>query len=277
MRKLLFIILAIIAAVAVFSVLIFFLLQNKDKGALQVTSTPNSKVYLDGKAVGQTPFRTNDVKNMIPAGEHTIELVPLSGNFVPFEQKITISPRVLTVVDRNFAPTGLADASIISLSSIDNKKDSQISVVTFPQGAQVYLDSNLEGQTPILMQHITESDHELRISKDGYRDKTIRIKTVLGYRLDALIYLGINPAAASQSATPVSSPSALLNTPTVTITNTPTGFLRVREKPDVSSPEVTQVKPGETYPLLNETNGWYEIKLTDGKTGWISAEYSTKN
>jgi uncharacterized protein YgiM (DUF1202 family) len=57
---------------------------------------------------------------------------------------------------------------------------------------------------------------------------------------------------------------------------TPTGFLRVRDQASLNGAEIGQVKPGETYALLDEQTGWYQIKLTNGKTGWISSQYAQK-
>ena len=246
---------------------------------MQITSSPNSKAYLNGKPIGNTPLCKCELKDMITEGDYTVKLIPVNGNFEPFEQKITISPKVLTVIDRNFGEKGMENASIISLSKIDDKKDAQISVVTFPQDSQVFLDSDLQGQSPLLLKNITDSDHELKVIKEGYKDKIVRIRTVLGYKLDTIIYLGINPNIASTSATSVSSPSAFLqqNSPMVTILKTPTGFLRVRQEPSVSALEITQVKPGEKYPLVEEKTGWFEIMLTNQTLGWISSQYAAKN
>src|SRR5258706_2222125 len=132
MRKLLFIIFPLLLAFVVCAVLIFLLSYNKPKGALQVTANYKSKVYLDGKVIGETPLCKCDLKDMITIGDHNIRLVPEQGKFEPFEQKITISSKVLTVVDRNFADIGIANASLISLVPIADKKDAQNSVVSFP-------------------------------------------------------------------------------------------------------------------------------------------------
>ncbi len=276
MRKLLFITLPLILAFVVCAVLIFLLSYNKPKGALQVTANFKSKVYLDGKIIGETPLCKCDLKDMITTGDHNIRLVPEQGGFEPFEQRITISSKVLTVVDRSFADIGIASASLISLVPIADKKDAQISVVSFPDSSQVYLDNNLSGQSPLLLKNITDSEHELKLSKEGYKDKIVRIKTILGYKLEVLIFLGIDPQVASSSATLNSTQSASLQTTKVTILDTPTGFLRVRQDASLGAAEVAQVKPGETYDLLDEKTGWYQIKLTDGKNGWISSQYAQK-
>ena len=150
MKKFLYILAPFIVVVLVFAAVIFFLSQNKGKGALQVTSAPGAKVYLDGKLLGQTPLCQCELKDMITAGDYTVKLVPTQGNFEPFEQKITISSKVLTVVDQTFGPQGVGSGSIISLTPITDKNDAQISVISFPNTTEVFLDSNLEGQTPLL-------------------------------------------------------------------------------------------------------------------------------
>ncbi len=277
MKRVFFIIAPFVIVVLIFSGVIFFLSQNKGTGALQVTSVPAAKVYLNNKLLGTTPLCECDLKNMIAVGDYTVRLVPTEGNLQPFEQRITISPKVLTVVDRTFGPEGLGSGSIISLTPISDKKDAQISTISFPNTTEVFLDNNLDGQTPLLLKNITESDHELKLTKEGYKDKIIRIRTVLGYKLDSLIFLGIDPNAATASATKISSPSAtVIQIAKVLISQTPTGFLRVRDQASLAGAEVGQVKPGETYQLLNEQTGWYQIKLTTGKTGWISSQYAQK-
>ena len=278
MKRFFYIFILILITVLLFGFVLFLLNTKKEKGALQVTSDPVTKVYINGIQIGQTPLCKCELKDMLKAGEYTIKLVPISGNFLPFEQKITISPKVLTVVDRNFGPTGLENGSVISLTQISESKDAQISVVSFPDAVQVFLDNNLEGQTPILLKNITDSDHELKLTKEGYKDKIVRIRTVLGYKLDSLIFMGINPEVATASAAnPNSTPSATIVVSKVLILNTPTGFLRVREEASIASKEITQVKPRESYNLLDEKTGWYKIKVDDKTSGWISSQYAKKS
>lgn len=277
MKRFLFIVVPLLIAFALFGIIMFFLTRNKEKGALQVTSAPDSKVYLNGNLIGQTPLCKCQLKDMLQEGTYTVQLVPVKGDFQPFEQKIIISSKVLTVVDRTFSKEGLATGSVISLAPIDDKTDAQISVISFPKDAKVFLDNNLQGQSPILLKKITVSDHELKLSKDGYKDKIVRIRTVLGYKLEALIFLGINPEVATASAAPIASKSAVSpQANKILILTTPTGFLRVRASSSLAGAEIAQVKPGETYQLLSEKTGWYEIKLTNGKSGWISSTYAQK-
>jgi hypothetical protein len=276
MKKVFYILAPFVIVILIFAAVLYYFSQNQGKGALQVTSVPSAKVYANGKLLGQTPLWLGELKDMLAVGDYDLKLVPTKGNLEPFEQKITISPKVLTVVDRTFAGLGLGNGSIINLTPLSNISETQISVVSFPDGAQVFLDGNLQGQSPLLLNNITNSDHELKLSKNGYKDQVIRIKTTPGYKLEALVFLGINPDITNSTATSASA-SANLPVAKVVILQTPTGFLRVRDQASLGGAEIAQVKPGETYQLLDDqTNGWYEIKLTNDKSGWISSTYAQK-
>ena len=260
-------------AVLIFLGILLFLERKTGKGALQVTSVPKSKVYLDGKLVGTTKYCACDASSMLPLGDYTIKLVPEEGNFEPFEEKITINKSTLTAVDRTFNDN---EGSKIGLSSLSDKKDTEIMITSSPNKANIFLDGNPVGITPLLLKQVSESDHDLRITLDGYKDKSLKIQTTSGFKLIVQVYLGINtdliiPQVASPEASLIATSSA-----TVLILNTPTGFLRVREDGSITSAEIAQVKPGESYELISETEEWFKIKLTDGKIGWVSSSYAVK-
>ena len=288
MKKVLLYIAPVFLAFIAFLVIEVFFSKNSGKGALQVTSTPRSTVYLNGKAIGQTPLCKCEPQDMILTGEYTVRLVPKEGNFSPFEEKIKISKAVLTVVDRIFGNEASSEGNTISLSPLNDSKSLELLIISFPDNAQVLVDSNPSGNTPLLLKNLTESDHEIKIVKDGYKEKIIRIKTVMGYKLVAEAFLGINPNIVGNQQSPQASPSAGLQkipstTPSVSksvskvvILQTPTGFLRVREDAFLGGAEITRVYPNEVYDLLDEKNGWFQIKLKDGKTGWISSQYAQK-
>jgi hypothetical protein len=273
MKKIIYALLTILAAVLVFAAIMFLFIQNKGKGALQITASPNAKVYLDDKLIGVTPLCKCNAKDMILEGEHKVKLVSTAGNFDPFEQIITINANVLTVIDKAFLEKGLDSASIISLSQISDK-DAQISAISIPVGAKVFLDEQFKGQSPLLIKNVKEADHDLKITKNGYKDKTLRIKAVVGFKLEAFVYLGMDPndLATASSAQLFLTTEKLVKK--IIILDTPTGFLRVRDQASLLGAEVAQVKPNETYELLDTQNGWDQIKLRDGKVGWISSQYA---
>lgn len=274
MRKLLFYISPVVLALGVFLIIIgFFYSKNPGKGALQITSIPKSKVYLDGKYVGETPFCKCDQNDLLPVKSYDLILTPEESDLEKFEYRININPSVLTVVDRTFGQIGKSSGSIITLDKLSNNLPAQLFISTFPYGANIVLDGNNIGNAP-LTKNVTASDHDLNVSFDGYKNKDVKVHTVDGYRLDIIIFLTTSDLNSSK----ILSPTPIMATKTVKILDTPTGFLRVRSDPSFGGNEVAQVKPGETYPLIIEQNGWYEISLASNsaKLGWITASYAVK-
>lgn len=281
MKKFLLFLIPVIIAAGAFAIYIFVFAKDTGKGALQVTSVPQSNVYLDGQLIGKTPLCKCDSLSLLPTGNHTIRLVPVDPNASQdtFEQQIAINKSVLTVVDRTFGPGATSQGSIINLIPSGDANAAGLAVASFPSSVHIALDGNAVGDAPVALKNITQSDHDLVLMKTGYRDKEIRIHTVNGYTLSVLAFLGIDPnAVASTGAllTPSASPSATPGQQKVTILQTPTGFLRVRSEPSLGGSEIAEVKPGDTYDLVSEQDGWYEITLSDGKTGWVSTSYASK-
>jgi hypothetical protein len=273
-------------AVGIFLGVQYYINIHSEKGALQITSSPTSKVYLNDTYIGQTPLCKCQVSDMIVPGAYTIRVTPLDNSLQSFQEQIIVSQGVLTVVDRKFGTNGQSEGSIISLTPLVDKTQSQLLVVSFPQGAQVSLDDQNIGSTPLLSNNPTESDHDLKISKEGYNEKEIRIRTPIGYKLTVAAYLSTSTTSLTvPTATPSSSvssspePSDITPTPVnrVTILNTPTGFLRVRESPSLSAAEVGEVTPGNTYEIVDQQSGWDKIKMDDGTTGWVSSQYIQQN
>ena len=52
--------------------------------------------------------------------------------------------------------------------------------------------------------------------------------------------------------------------------------LNVRSGAGTSYSVVTKVYKGDKVNLLESLNGWYKIKLSNGKVGWVSSDYITK-
>lgn len=284
-KKILLFLTPLIVAVVVFFSFELFLsdrFRGPSKGALQVTSNPNSKAYLNGQFIGQTPLCKCEPSSMIDTGEYQIRLVPNDSQFSTFEDKITIARSVLTVVDRTFGKGATSEGSIITLSQLDKKKGSELLVISFPDGADIFVDNNQSKKTPTLLTDLTPSDHEIKLSKTGYKEKVVRIRTIDGYKLTTTVFLGIDLNAASKSAevktdeNQQASSSAKNALPKVLILSTPIGYLRVRQGASIATSEIGQVTPGESFDLVEEKVNWYKIKLKNGKEGWVSAQYAQK-
>lgn len=279
MRRFLFLLLPIFAGLIVFSVSLFLLSQNTHgNGALQVTSLPSSTVYLNGKNIGKTPLCRCEGKDMPPSGDYTVKLVPTSGdNLFPYEEHITIAKGVLTVVDRLFGVGEFSSGSVISLVPIEKNASPQLFINSFPPSTNITLDGNSAGVSPLILKSVTASDHDILLTKTGYKDKTIHVHSVPGYQLKAIVTLSLASSDASQEAglqvTP--SPTTSLKQKVI-ILDTETGFLKVHSDSSLFSPEIARVKPGDIYDFLAEQDGLYQIQVTASMSGWISNQYAKK-
>lgn len=267
-RKIVLILSPFLILTGVFFILLFLANRNSGKGALQITALPTSKVYLNGKWVGQTPLCLCQLAQMLPTGEYTLKLEPGKPGLNPFQQQIPIQANVLTAVDRSFDGAGASQGSIVSLEPI-SEKDAELLILSSPNKAQVFLDDTPVGTTPLSLKNITASDHDIKLTKDGFIDKIVKVKTVEGYVLKANVFMGVNSKILEDI--PVSSESGKIK-----IANTPVGFLRVRSENNISSQEIGRVKPGEEYEILEEKDGWFKIKLSSGEEGWVSSDYAEK-
>lgn len=275
MKKTFIIIITILAfGVLFFGAHQYYTKSSSQRGALQVTSSPASKVYLNGEFLGETPLCRCESGEMLVAGESTIRLVPNDSSISDFQEKIKISKGVLTVVDRKFGRDSSSSGSVISLTPLADSKAVELLVVSIPASSKIYLDNNQIGQTPLLYKNPTVSDHTLRAEKEGYKEKSVRIRTPLGYKLTVSLYLATDDSNQNASSSAQPSPTSAISVSKIVILDTPTGFLRVRESNSLNSQEVARVNTGEVYDLVNEEEGWFQVKLGTGTLGWISSQYA---
>ena len=50
----------------------------------------------------------------------------------------------------------------------------------------------------------------------------------------------------------------------------------IRQEPTVESKKIGKAKDGDSFELVSENSGWYEIKLADDAHGFMSTEYAVK-
>ena len=267
--------------------------------ALQIKTEPMANVFIDGKLLGKTPYQASNLKG----GELLIKLIPGAdtSSLVSWEGKVKVNSGVLTLIEREFAANeAAASGHILTLEKNKDKKQASLSVVTDPDGALVKLDGESKGFSPLVIDSVSETDHEIVVSKEGYTDKTVNAKAIAGYKL--IINVKLAQLGLADSITPTATPSSgptpkasatpsksqTSPTPTKTSSVTPTtgaavgyilvkensvGFLRVRNAP--SGTEIAKIQPidpQKKYSLLEEKSGWYKITYEEGKEGWVSAD-----
>jgi len=87
-----------------------------------------------------------------------------------------------------------------------------------------------------------------------------------------------SPSVIEQIMTPSTTEEIILEPKIENITNlsilsNDAGYLNVRSEPLLSSEIVLRVIPDEIYQYVNEKDGWYEIILSDGTSGWVFGQY----
>ena len=264
----------VLVGVGLLIALTFFLigyLKPKAAGILVETNPPAS-VLINGEQVGRAPYKTTR-----KPGEVILKLVPESFErpLAPYETKVTLVSGVETVVRREFGESNeTSSGEIISFEKV-GRGETSLAIVTVPDSAQIVIDAATRAFAPYKTSTIAAGEHVVAVSATGYIERTFRVKTHMGYKLTAIVNLGLSQA-------PVERPSQETQKekepPEVQILSTPVGFLRVRSEPSTLGKEIGRAEPGKSYPLLaeDEKTGWFKIEYEEGKEGWISNQYSKK-
>jgi len=265
----------------------FFVLDNKNEtGQLKIISSPTTSVFINNLAIGKTPFY-----DKYKTGDYILKLIPegTATETASWQGKINIYKNSLTYVNRELGSTDISSAgeilTVIKMEKAPKKSNQgEVYVETEPQGAIIYLDNDEKGVAPLILEEVVQGEHELSVFLPGFLRRTQKINIEAGYRVNVSFKLAIDPQAKSSSSAKAtedkpSSPSAETETTSenkITIKDTPTGWLRVREEPTINASEAARVNPGDKFDFLEEKDNWYKIEYEKGNFGWISSEYATK-
>lgn len=266
----------------------FFILDRQNAyGNIKVLSSPTASLFLNNVAVGRaTPF-----EDRVKVGEYVLKLIPQgeATQTASWQGRIKIFKNALTYVNRELGSSDVTSAGEIFWvtkmeSPSKNKNYGEIYMETEPQGAIVYLDNDEKGVAPLLLADVLKGTHELSVFMPGFFRRTQKINIDGRYRINAQIKLAIDQSQKRPEATgsaklkekKEATESAAAKKTRIKITDTPTGFLRVREEPTVAASEEAQVKPGDEFEVLEEKNNWFKIEYELGKEGWVSGQYVEK-
>lgn len=254
---------------------ISFLFRDKfigGKAGLLVESVPASTVYIEGEQVGTTPYQAERFD-----GEISLRLVPIAtdGPLATWNAKVVLTEGVMTVVGREFGGTDEeSQGEIMSFEKIPSTAAELVAVST-PDAAAFFIDGINKGFTPKKVENVGVGEHRLVFSHPGFLDREIVVKTEAGYKLVVTSFLARDKNFVQERKDEeVSQEKKAM----VEILDTPTGFLRVREKASTGSAELGQVGPGESFELIEEGSdgAWFKIKYEKDKEGWVSSTYSKK-
>jgi len=262
----------------------FFVMDKQNSnGQLKVLVSPSASVFMDNVAVGKTPF-----EDKFKVGEYLLKLIP-EGNATDtasWQSKIKIYKNTRTYVNMELGSSDISTSgevfTSVKMTTPVKSGYGEVMVETEPQGAIVYLDNDEKGVAPVKLENVLKGDHEISVFMPGFFRRTQKINIDPGYQVNAKFKLAID-----QSQTPkveekktatdeASLKEASVDIETgkqVTIKETPTGWLRVREEPNAEASESAKVNPGDKFDILGEEAGWIKIEYEKNKTGWISGQY----
>lgn len=231
------------------------------KSGIKVLSFPEgAQVVIDEATLGKTPIENQDLS----PGDY---LIKISAGEKIWQGRVSLYPGTITVVNRDLsASSTTAAGEVLTL-----EKGKGVTVISYPFGAAVEVDGKVVGVTPINF-NLDEAEHNFVINHPNYAKRSIKAFVPNGFNLTINVDLAISEADLVQLQTP-----AINQTEKVIVKDTPTNFLRVREKPSVTAKEVTRVKPGDELILLEEAGGWSRVRLPNGSEGYVSNQYIEKS
>ncbi len=277
MKKIISTILSLLAiATIIFIILAFLGFFKKQKAGILIESEPRSKVLINNELVGETPY-----DGLLDAGVVSVKVIPdlVEGVvFDDYETKIKLVPGVKTIIKRSFNQNeDMASIVIVSFEEISKNKSEAV-IVTNPTNSQVIINQRSHGYTPLSID-LPEGEHNLVISANEYKEKSLPVKIYKGYKLTAYVKLakeGGNQNQEDQSRS--DSNDTVKPLFRIKIKNNSSQVIDIKSGANIGFPKIGEVKEGEEYDVIEEGEGgsWYKIILTSGQQGWIPSEVTTK-
>ena len=168
-------------------------------GSVEVTSTPpGATVFLDGNYMGLTPPGDYLDLTSLAVGPHTITL--RMTDYEDYTQTSYIGDGKIVTINAQLTPAS---------SGQGTDTTGEITVVSSPSGANLFLDNAFRGITPLTLSDIPQGSHVVTARLAGYADATETV-TVTGGRTTP-VALGLASAETTTAAkSPLTMGSLLL-------------------------------------------------------------------
>lgn len=232
----------------------------KQTSGISILSEPkDATVFLDEKEVGKTPFEDKNLE----VREYKVRI---TSDGASWEGKVSLNEGTVTVVNRDLSK----DQSSSAGETLSLQRGKGITLISNPSSADIEIDGKAYNQTPVTVD-VESGEHTILVSHQNFLKRSIKADLPKGFNLVISTDLALSEADLTTISTPV-----INQTPEVVVKQTPTGFLRVRDKPSLLGKEIAQVKPGDKLVLLEEAPDWDRVRLSDNTEGYVSAVYVEK-
>ncbi len=153
-------------------------------GSISIISEPvGAEVYLDdnyfGMTVEDTPLDISDILE----GTYTLKFI--RGGYYDWEGEIL----VLAKMER------FVKVSLIA-------KPGAMNIYSEPAGAEIYMDNNYMGVTPLSLKKVAEGEHEIRLVKEKYKEWTQRVFVRSFQPSDVKATLEVSPGTLTINSVP---------------------------------------------------------------------------
>ncbi len=236
---------------------------------VEIVTQPVTKIYIDGKEAGMTPYRNNSLQ------EGTVDIRLGEEGLGWWQRKIILKKNISTVINWTFNKREESSGGyILSMEKLNSKKAGLI-LASLPSSAAVSIGGEIKGNTPMAISDLGQGDKEVKVMIPGFKTISIGIRPVIGYRILIEAILAKEERIIKEPVATDSSITINDGIKRLKILTTETGWLRVREGSSAGSKEIGRVKVGEEYEYFTEKEGFLEINF-GGKRGWVSAKYVSK-
>ncbi len=250
----------------------------QDKGDMRIESRPAASVFIDNRLVGQTPLQLS-----LQDGVYTVKIVPgatKEKTYMTWSDKVRVYADATTYVNRVLAVESRDMAGEMLRPEKSGSTRGQMLLNTEPSGLFISLDGDERGLSPLFIDNIPSGDHEITVQGEGLLPRTIKVRANDGYKILVDVTLAIDRQYVEKKKKQQQEKKRTEDggvKGTVTIADTPTGWLRVRFEPSLNASESAKIDVGKEVPYFQEQDGWYEVEYEKGKRGWISADYARVN
>lgn len=239
------------------------LLGIKQKSGISILSTPEQAlVFLDGLEVGKTPFEDKN----LDVRQYSVKL---DKDGASWQGNVKLTHGTMTIINRDLAKNQASSSGEI----LTLERGRGVTIISNPKDAEVEIDGIKSGKTPISI-NSGSGEHTILITHANYLNRSIKATLPTGFNLTISVDLALSEADLTTISAPVITQTP--QTLQVIVKQTPTGFLRVRDKASLNGKEVTRVNTGEKLVLLEELAGWDRVRLPDRTEGYVFSTYVEK-